>query len=246
MSEETKPEETTPAEETKPEFNPADFISKTDHNAELNRLLAADRRKNEAKTKQATKAHQTLQRQMDELLEGRSIDEIRDEIEETQSKLRTAEDQAKIDAAKHASALESQTTRADTAGTRLRDHLIGRALKDEAIKLSSTPAAADLISRILAEHATADLETGKVVCKMEIEEEGVKIEKDLTPEQAVQLLESNPSQYGPLFKSGVSGGTGNLVDGVQRKEGKLDIGSMTMQQYAEMRKKDPNFLQNNT
>jgi len=235
MSEQQKQEENQANDD--PNFDPSKFISKEEHQQELNRLLAEDRRKNQREAEKLRETHSAMKNQLEELLQGKSIDEIREEIESTQAKLRSAEDQAKIDAARFQKKLKDAEDRALTNEQKLRNHLthsqlLGAALEENK---ASTPAAADLMVQILKDFAKIDLTTGDVSVEVAVEEEGVTTKKSLTPKQAIEWLESQPSKYGPLFKSFVSGGAGGSTDGIKRKEGRLDVSSMSMEQYAKRR-----------
>ena len=219
---------------------------KTFTQVEVNKLLAEHKRNLQAEATKNREAHESLRQQVEQLLQGRPIDEVREEMETTASRLRSTEEQSKQEQAKFQKLLKEAQTKAESHEQRYRNLAIGRALKDAALAADpSTPAAADLISKILYENASVD-DKGVVTVEMEVEEEGIKARKKLTPGEAVSILQSLPSQYGPLFKSGMSGGVGNNnTDGIMRgKDGKLDIGKMSMQQYAELRKKNPHFLDN--
>ena len=64
----------------------------------------------------------------------------------------------------------------------------------------------------------------------------------MTPEEAIKRMKQLPETYGNLFKSGVVGGigaasaTGGLTPG---SNGKVDTTKLTMDQYLELRKKNP-------
>jgi hypothetical protein len=225
-------------QESNQEFDPSQFISKTDHQNELNRLLAEDRRKNQREAEKLRDTHAAMKEQLEGLLQGKSIDELREQIEQTQSKLRSAEDQAKIEAGRYQKKLKDAEDRALSNEQRLRNHLVQRTLLDAALMddKASTPASADLIVQILEKSSTIDLDSGEVSVELMVEEEGIRTKKKMSPKQAVEWLEAQPSKYGPLFKSTVSGGAGGSTDGLKRKGGGLDVSSMTMEQYATRRK----------
>lgn len=216
---------------------------KTYVQADVNRLLAENKKNLQREAQQNKEAYETLHQQVEEMLQGKPFEEFRAEAETTAAKLRSVEEQFKIDQSKAQKALQQAQEAAKTYETKYRDSTITRALKDAATDKASTKASINLIAELLKPNSAVG-DDGTVTVEMEVEEEGVKIKKKLTPEEAVAVLESRPSDWGPLFKSTVSGGSGNMADGVMRKDGKLDISKMTMEQYVEARKKDPNFTLN--
>lgn len=210
--------------------------------SKVNQMLAEHKRNLQREAAQAKEAHEALRQQVEGLLNGKSLDEAREEMEATAAKLRSAEEQRKLDEAKYAKELKSAREIATSSHQKYRNLAIGRALSDAAHPLASTPAAANLIAKELFDKSDVD-DNGVVTVELEVEEEGQRVKKKLSPSQAVAILESRPSEWGPLFKSTVKGGTSDGTEGILRKNnGKLDVSSMDMKQYAELRKKNPDYL----
>lgn len=213
--------------------------------ADLNRAAAEARRKADQELSAARKnqeAYTQLQSQVESLLQGKPIDEIRAEMDATATKLRSVEEQSKLDNAKFAKQLQTATERAAAAETRYVEMAVSRALTDAAAPVASTSAMANHIADILRKSAKVD-NNGVVTVEMEVTEEGVTLKKALTPTEAVAILESQPAKYGPLFKSGVGAGTGSAGAGLAKTPGGgIDISKLTMAQYAELRAKNPELL----
>ena len=208
--------------------------------ADLNRILAEDRRKT---TRQGTEAYTQLQAQVESLLQGKSVDEVKADMEATMGKLRSVEDQKATIEQQAANKVKAAELKAQTFEQRYIEHAVGRALKDAAIPKASTPAAADLIAKVLRDNAKID-EKGVVTVEMDVTVDGVVVKKPVTPDEAVALLEAKTAEYGPLFKSGVAGGAGGKgTDGFKKTAaGAVDVSQLSMAQYAELRKTNPQAL----
>lgn len=216
---------------------------KTYTQAQLNALMADNKRNLQRELAQQREAHETLRQQMEEILNGRPLDEFRNELEETAKKLRSAEEAAKIEQSKLQRLLTDAQTEAKTNAQKYQDAVISRALKDAALaegKAISTDAAG-LLARELRPLSKVD-EHGNVFVSMEVEEEGVKTTKDLTPQDAIAVLETR-SGWKPLFKSHVVGGTGADGGGLANKNGRVDVSKMTMAEYQKFRKDNPNYIE---
>ena len=122
--------------------------------------------------------------------------------------------------------------------------------KDDSDTYPSTTKQFDLLNLLLKElkdYAKVDDATGKVSFLMEVAENGQILKKTLTAEQAVALLESKPAEFGPLFKSFASTGTGAKGNDHQFKDskGRLSpeaISQLSMADYLKIRKENPAAL----
>lgn len=210
---------------------------------EYNARLAHHKRKLAKEAEDNKKAVNTLKSQMDELLKGRSIDEIREEIEETQTALKSAEERHAEEQERANNRLGEAEKARDEAISRYETATVDRAIIDEASGKATSPAAANLIRKELADRATV-AEDGTVTVKMMVEKDGVKAPAQVSVAEAVSMLEADVSNWGPAFKSTVNGGAGGeVVDGVRRTaSGNPDFESMTMEQFIEIQNKNPGFF----
>lgn len=218
--------------------------AKTYTQAQLNAMLADNKRNLQRDLAAQREAHQTLRQQMEELLNGRPIDEFRSELETTAAKLRTAEEKALIEQNRYQRELKDAKEAAAANARKYEDAVIGRALTDAALSEGKAISvdAAGLLARELRSSAKVD-ENGNVFVEMEVEEEGIKTVKKLTPRQAVDVLETRQG-WKPLFKSHVVGGTGGDGNGLAQKNGRPDVKQMTVEQYRKFRKENPgDYLQ---
>lgn len=212
--------------------------------SEVNALIAGVKRSLKAEVDQKTQAFEQLRSQVEQMLQGRPIEEIREEMETTASKLRTVEENAQRESLQYQNKLKAAQETSAAFEKKYRDSTINRSFLDASLPKALNAASADLIGKLLHDFSPQLDENGVVTVEMEIEEDGVRHKKRISPEAAVDLLEAQPSKYGPLFKSFVSSGTGtNSLDGIKKtKTGKLDVSSMSMEEYAAARNKNPDFL----
>ena len=84
---------------------------------------------------------------------------------------------------------------------------------------------------------------GAVTIEAEVEEDGVKVKKQLPPKEAIALLEQDP-EFWPLFKSRAGSGTGEPSGGTLKRttSGVPDVSNMSMDDYAAMRAKNPQLF----
>ena len=75
-------------------------------------------------------------------------------------------------------------------------------------------------------------------------ETGEAIVTQLSPEDAIKRMKELPDKYGNLFKANVINGVGgNASSGdVSRSGGKVDVKSLTPEQYAKLRQENPAAL----
>ena len=204
--------------------------------ADLNRVLAAERRKTEKETSRTQEAYQQMRQQVEALLQGRPVEEALAEMQETAAKLRSVEDNARIEQEKLTNRAKSLEEQAKTFKTKYEESIIGRALVDAAMPKSTGPTTAKLLAKVLRDNARLD-EDEVVMVEMEVVEEGVKLRKALSPQEAVAELEK-VEEFAPYFKATVAGGAGGAAS---KTPGVSDIDGMSMAQYLEARK-NPDFM----
>ena len=228
-----------------PEKTPVTYTEEQ-FTAKLNEVLAKDRRKHEAAVKEAkaeaqkqSEAFQQMRQQVESMLEGKSFDDIRAELEDSANKLRSAEEQSKIERSKYDKALATTKAEAEQFKSKYLDTVISRALADAATPKASAPGSTNLIATAIKQKGSVSVDdAGNVFVEMQVVEEGVTTKKKLKPEEAVALLESDTA-YAPLFAKHITGGVG----GSQSQKSAVDVTNMTMDQYIAARKANPRFLE---
>jgi len=227
---------------------------------DVNRIVAADRRKLEEALKKTEKQYQ-------ELLASQSLTEqerkaLQANLEMVQGQLRSKEEQLLLEKKQleetYAGKLQEVEKKASFFETLYRDSTIDRALQDAAVKHEAwSPSQVVTLLRgqtkMLEE---TDPRTGKLTGRYKpvVEMQALntttgEIEpKTYTPEDAVKKMKDTPDIWGNLFRSGVVSGigagtaTGGLMPG---QGGKLDaaaIRKLTQEQFREIRANHPEWL----
>ncbi len=153
----------------------------------VDKLLAAERRTAERKVVENQGALQELRTQVEELLSGRPIEEVRAEMETTAAKLRTAQETAKMQEAAFTNQIKTLSDKASGFERRFIESTRDRALVDAAIPKAVSLAAANLIKLTLQNASKVD-ETGQVQVEINAEENGIPIKRFVTPQEAVALM----------------------------------------------------------
>lgn len=224
---------------------------------EVNRIVAADRRKLEEALKKTEQQYQ-------DLLKSQSLTEqerkaLQENLSAVQGQLRSKEEQLALEKKQveesYASRLQELEKKAAFFETLYRDSTIERALTDAAAKHDAWSALQIVVqlrnqTKMLEE---TDPKTGKLTGKFRPMVEmqtvnpttGEMESKSYTPDDAVKKMKEMPEQFGNLFRpnvvSGIGAGTatGGLMPG---QRGKIDLRNMTQEQYLELRAKNPELL----
>lgn len=227
---------------------------------DVNRIVAADRRKLEESLKKTEKQYK-------DLLASQSLTEqerkaLQANLEMVQGQLRSKEEQLLLEKKQveevYAGKLQEMEKKASFFETLYRDSTIERALQDAAVKHEAwSPSQVVTLLRgqtkMLEE---TDPKTGKLTGKYKpmVEMQAVNTTsgemetKAYTPEDAVKKMKDTPETWGNLFRSGVVSGigagtaTGGLMPG---QGGKLDaaaIRKLTQEQFREIRANHPEWL----
>ncbi len=233
----------------------------------FNEALAADRRKQEVKYRQAQEALQKTEKQYKDLLSSQSLTEqerkaLQANLEVVQGQLRSKEEQLQLEKKQieetYAGKLQEMERKATHFETLYRDSTVERALQDAAVKheaWSPSQIVTQLRSQTKMLEET-DPKTGKLTGKYRPMVEmltlntttGEMESKAYTPEDAVKRMKDDKDTWGNLFKSGVVSGigagtaTGGLTPG---QSGRLDaaaIRKLTPAQYREIRATHPEWL----
>lgn len=212
---------------------------------EVNKILAEDKRKHQTQ-------YQKLEKQLQDTLNsakltGEERTKLEESLEDVRKQLRTKEETAKLEKKqledKFSTQITELTKRAELAENRFVDSTIKRDLQDAAVGGDAfSPSQIVTLLRPM----TKMVEDKTMVDFPDISAEtGEPIVKQMTPEEAIKRMKQLPETYGNLFKSGVVGGigaasaTGGLTPG---QNGQVDPRKLTMDQYLELRKKNPQAL----
>lgn len=182
---------------------------------------------------------------MDALLDGKSFDELRASIQGNADALKSEKEKAETERKRAENRLTEAEKARDEAVSKYRTSTVHRALKDAALPKAYSSESADLVVELLKSRAKIETKDGVdvVFVEMDVVKDGVTGKALLTPADAVGIVESQKEKYGPLFKSGVSGGGGGSGSDVKKTaSGVPDVAGMSMPDYIKWRKEHPNAL----
>lgn len=226
---------------------------------DLNRFLAEDRRKTEAKFKDKfDKLEQSYQEALNnKKLSDGDRQELENQLEDLRARHRTKEQQlayekkkAQEEAAQRIKELE---TRASQWESRYTESTINRELQAAAIEHDSyNPelVVVHLKSQTALEEQT-DSEgkpTGKlapmVTMTVKNEDTGALESLKMTPSEAVEYMKKNPERYGGFFKNNIREGIGSTsaTGGAMSGDGTVDVTKLTDEQYFKLRRENPAAL----
>lgn len=231
--------------------------TKTFTQDEVNKIVAADRRKLEESLKKAEKSY------TDVLANKNLTEQERKTLEENlstvQGQLRTKEQQATMEKKQLEEMFTGKLAEAEKKGqtweAMYRDSTVERALQDAAVRNDAfSPSQITTLLRPWTRlMEITDEKTGKptgafkpMVDFPDVDTNtGEAVILPRTPEEAVKRMKELPESYGNLFKSGVVSGigsssaTGGLSSGAG---GKIDVAKLTPEQYRKIRKEHPELL----
>jgi hypothetical protein len=218
---------------------------------ELNQVLAKDRRKHDAQL-------QKMESMLSDLSTSKSLtEEERSSMAAQLDEVRNASLTKEQQAAKEKKALEESYQRKlkelDQRGKNweqlYRESTIERSLADAAVKHDAFSPAQIVkqlrdITRLEEKTDANGKPTGKPIVDFpEQGENGETTVTPLTPDAAVKRMKSLPEVYGNFFKGNVVSGVGSGSGaGTPSSNGKVDPRKLSMQQYLEIREKNPQLL----
>lgn len=178
--------------------------------------------------------------------------DLQNRINELQQQFMSKEEIAKQEREKqereHQGVLQSTKQERDQWKERFQNSTITRAIQDAAIEADaySPIQIVDMLerrTRLVEEVDEDNKPTGRFVPRVKVEEvqEDKTVVLDLTVKEALQKMKNTPERFGNLFKSGVAGGLGRAGSADTGSGRKKDPGKLTMAEYLEQRKKDPNL-----
>lgn len=231
---------------------PAPTAEPTFTQAELNAKLATHKRSLQndlaAANKKAT-AFDSLQTQVSELLDSGLLDgvenlaDFQDAAALTINELRPDAERHEAETQKSQKALQIAQEAATTATTKFNQASINQSINDACpIGTKAVSAGAlNLIKMHLGQFADVQADDSVTFTMDVADEDGNVSSQKLTAEKAVQLMESNVTEFGTLFKATVNGGGGGeIVDGVKRTPtGQIDVETLDMEKFIELESKNP-------
>ena len=213
---------------------------------QLNKLLAEEKRKGEAKLKAVLTEKQTL---VDKLLTDKTLSDqertaLQAEKEELAKQLLTKEERLKAEKKAVEDALNAKVkdieAKATEWETRYAQSSIQRELQEAAVKNDAfNPSQLVTLLKPMTTFEAVNGADGKPTgeYKTVVTMDG----KTYTPAEAIAAMKAVPAQYGNLFKAaGVPGvGGSSAPAGAPGGTGVVDWGNLSQAQYEEMRGKNP-------
>lgn len=212
--------------------------------ADLNRVLADDRKRNAGSATAAQKQAQAMQTQLQAILDGKDLPEgspIRQQIDDLHSSLageKAAAEKAQTKLAKDLKAAQDAALANDGKYKKLK---VGRSLLDAALPVAVRPSAADIIAGILEKSAGLD-DKENVYVELNVTADGITEAKKLSPMDAVKYMETQVDLYGMLFTSGAAAGVGGKNDAAKTAAGEIDYSKLSFEQLKKLAAEDPTKL----
>jgi pyruvate/2-oxoglutarate dehydrogenase complex dihydrolipoamide acyltransferase (E2) component len=215
---------------------------------QVNKMLAEDRRKSEAKYKAALAEQATS---LEQLLATKTLTEqektaAEEKLEKVQSQLLSEKQQIekKLNETKSqmSAQLKEQEAKAKDWETRYAQTEIKRELQDAAVKGDAFNAAQlVMVLKPMTKMVEVNGES-KPMVEMEEVVDGKLTTVQYSPEDAVKKMKSLPDLYGNLFKTGVKSGLGGTTTGdITGAGGAIDWKNLTQAQYEAQRGKHPDL-----
>lgn len=221
---------------------------------DINKFLAEDRRKHEAKYKQLETSYQNILQ-----TKGLAEDEkakLKVEFEDLQKTFRTKEQQMEFEkkqaALKYESELGDWKQKAVRWEGMYKDQVIHTSLQDAAISGGAFNPNQIIgllhpITELRPEVDKDGKETGRLVPMIDFpdidEKTGESIKTLRSPKDAVKRMTELPQLWGNLFKSNVVSGVGaGTASGGAAASGRVDVSKLTPEQYRKIRAENPELL----
>lgn len=211
---------------------------------ELNNILAAERKRNDEKTKKHIADLEKLQKSKS--LTENEKSQLQAKIDELNNTLLTKEELAAKErkklAEEHSKEVANLTKDRDTWKDRFTTTSILRTIGDAAneegaFNSNQIVALLQPITQLREETDAEGNPTGKYIPRVaypDMDKDGKQVTLDLTIPEAVKRMKETPERYGNLFKSTMTGGTGSMP--TNGAPGTADITKMTPEQYFKHRK----------
>ena len=214
---------------------------------QVNKFLADERRKSEAKYK-AVLAEQATS--LEQLLATKTLTEnekaaAEAKLEEVQNTLlsekQKLEKKAKDIETQLGAKLKEQETKTKDWETRYAQTEIKRELQDAAVKGDAfNPSLLVTVLKPMTRMVEVNGES-KPMVEMDEVVDGKVTTVQYSPEEAVKKMKSLPEQYGSLFKTNVKAGVGGSTTGDTTGSGAIDWKNLTGEQYRKLRGVHPDL-----
>lgn len=226
---------------------------------DLNRFLAEDRRKTEAKFKDK---FDKLEKSYQDALKNKQLSEtdrqeLENQLEDLRARHRTKEQQLAYEKkqAEEAAAqrIKELEERAGTWESRYTETTIQRELQAAAIEHDAYNPELVIVhlkgATALEEQTDSEGKpTGKlapmVTMTVKNEDTGALESLKMTPSEAVEYMKKNPERYGGFFKNNIREGIGSTsaTGGAMSGDGTVDVTKLSDEQYFKLRKENPAAL----
>jgi hypothetical protein len=213
----------------------------------VNKLLAEERRKTAQKAEK--EAAQREKQRIQELLTEKDLGEkqrakLEEDYENAMKRLRSKEDQDKYEREKakkeYDEKLSAAEKRAQAIAEKYRKSQISRALQDAAVTEDAYNP--NIVVTYLENKVKWNDDTEEILVELTVPtNEGKEEPALMTPHEAVKRMKTMVQEFGGLFKSNVVSGIGG-TSGAGGGSGKIDPAKLTMDEYMEIRQKNPEKL----
>jgi len=229
---------------TNPDPDPNPAADKVFTQAEVNKILAEDKRKHQAQA-------QKLELKLNETLTNVKLTQeertkVEESLEDLRKQFRTKDETAKIERKaledRYTNEITTLKTRAESAESKYVESTIARAIQDAAVT-GDAFSPNQLV--VLLRPMTKMIGDNPMIDFPDVEADtGNPIVKQMTTTEAISRMKQLPEIYGNLFKSNVVGGVGagSATGGAPGSTGKVDLKKITMEQYQQLRKTNPKAL----
>jgi len=214
---------------------------------QLNRILKSERLKEQAKTER-------IQKTLEETLTSKNLTVA--ERENLQGQLDTLRNETRTEKEKAAAAIAEAKKTAEAEKSRANEYQqrFYAAQIEQSITQASVTEGAFLPSQMVdylkpkTKMVPVQGSDGKFtgdltpMTAIAVLEDGKQVVKEVPPAEAVKLMKGSPSLHGNFFKSGVVSGIGSGSGNGTSMTGRIDVRSLSPQQYQEIRAKNPELL----
>ena len=229
-------------------------VTKTFTQDEVNKILADDKRKHQAKFTELESAYK-------DVLATKSLTEderkkLETKLEDLQKTYRTREQTLEIEKKQVEEKLTAEVAaladRAKGWEQKYKNRLVSHALTaaaatHEAFNPSQIVALLTPMTQVIEETSADGKPTGELIPVIDLQDVDAKTGEPIitrhSPSDAVKRLKELKDQYGNLFKSNVVSGVGaGAATGGKASGGKVDLHKLSTEDYMRLRKEQPSAL----
>lgn len=208
---------------------------------QFNEALAKDRRKHQEQLKKVEKQYQDLLKKANLSAEERA--NLEEALEDVRKQARTKEQQAKFEKEQlektYSERIAELEKKAMGSEEKFVNMLVTRSLQDAAVAGDAfnpsqiidilKPLVRLVDDKPMIDFPDHDKDTGEAIIAQ------------MTPDEAIIRMKQLPEKYGNLFKANVVSGVGGTSNtgAMPGANGRVDVKKLTVEQYKELRKKNP-------